>query len=147
MAGPPRDGKKAMAVLVVDDDEEIREVITEALVGEGYVVRCASNGKKAIEQLQAGLRPGVILLDLMMPVMDGWQFRSRQLADPQLASIPVVIISAGSEVRSWPNDCGCLRKPFDLDQLYEAIASAARTSSSPERPERLKSPGPESGTS
>jgi CheY-like chemotaxis protein len=147
MAGLSPDGKKAMAVLVVDDDEEIREVMTEALVAEGYVVRCAANGERAIEQLQTGFRPQVILLDLMMPVMDGWQFRSRQLAAAQWASIPVVIISAGNEVRSWPEQCGCLRKPFDLDQLYEAIASAARSSSSPGRAEGLKSPDPRSGAS
>src|SRR4051812_30460195 len=84
----------APTVMIVDDDESILDGLAELLESEGFRVATALHGMAAIEQLQAGLRPCVILLDLMMPVMDGWDFRQRQLADPRLRNIPVVIITA-----------------------------------------------------
>src|SRR5262245_34540626 len=88
-------------VLVVDDDEMIQESIREVLHDEGYDVALAQNGVEALAKLRAGPRPSVILLDLMMPVMDGWQFRSEQKKDGTLAAIPVIVITAaGSAVRS-----------------------------------------------
>src|SRR4051794_10046482 len=84
-------------VLVVDDDKDIREAIQSALVGEGYRVACAANGELALACLKVE-KPDLVLLDLMMPVIDGWQFRSRQLEVPEWEKIPIVIISAGGNV-------------------------------------------------
>src|SRR5262245_23155992 len=84
----------ASLVLVVDDDEEIRNALTEFLSDEGYGVVSASNGREALASLREGVHPSVILLDLMMPVMDGWDFRAEQLRDPGLRDIPVVVITA-----------------------------------------------------
>jgi CheY-like chemotaxis protein len=84
-----------MAVaLVVDDDVHIRESLSEYLQEEGFDVRSASHGLEALEVARRGPRPDVIVLDLLMPVMDGWDFRAAQLASPDLADIPVVVISA-----------------------------------------------------
>jgi CheY-like chemotaxis protein len=83
-------------VLVVDDDEAIRESLADLLADEGYRVQTASNGAEALSLLRppAQLRPCVILLDLMMPIMNGQEFYAEHQRDPTLASIPVVIISA-----------------------------------------------------
>src|SRR5512138_2541112 len=81
-------------VLVVDDDESVRESLALALELEGYMVLRAAHGIDALLVLRTGIRPDVILLDLEMPVMPGWEFRERQLADPALADIPVVIVSS-----------------------------------------------------
>jgi CheY-like chemotaxis protein len=83
------------SVLIVDDDEDIRESLIGCLEGEGYLPIAAPNGKLALELL-AGLQPPpcIIVLDLMMPVMDGRSFREEQLRSPTLAKIPVVLISA-----------------------------------------------------
>src|SRR5919206_1695644 len=89
MAAVPDRGE----VLVVEDDFAIRETLRELLEDEGYRVAWAANGKEALARLHERA-PRVILLDLMMPVMDGWEFRVAQQRDPALASIPVVVISA-----------------------------------------------------
>ena len=110
-------------VLVVDDDEGIREAMGAVLVDEGHRVFTAANGREAMDRLQGGLRPALILLDLMMPVMDGRQFRAAQLADSRLRQIPVVVITAGGDsgprremaVQAW------LPKPIELDRLLEEV--------------------------
>jgi CheY-like chemotaxis protein len=84
----------ADTVLVVDDDPEIRAALAELLETEGYEVVLAANGAAAMAHLRRGLRPCLILLDLMMPVMDGWDFRAEQRCDPELQDIPVAIITA-----------------------------------------------------
>jgi len=81
-------------LLLVEDEDEVREVITAVLETEGYRVRGAVNGAEALEILRSGLRPCMIILDLMMPVMDGWQFRTEQLRDAELLKIPTVVYSA-----------------------------------------------------
>ena len=81
-------------ILVVDDDDETRMMFTTLLEMQGYAVRAARNGFEALNALDAD-RPGVILLDLMMPVMDGFEFRRKQLERPEpVASIPVICVSA-----------------------------------------------------
>jgi CheY-like chemotaxis protein len=81
-------------ILVIEDDHAIRESLSELLEDEGYQVASATNGQEALEVLARVGPPCVILLDLMMPVMDGYEFMGRKTADPQLASIPVVVITA-----------------------------------------------------
>jgi CheY-like chemotaxis protein len=109
-------------VLVVDDDEDIRESIADALRECGYEVAVAINGRDALMKLRDGVRPSIILLDLMMPVMDGWQFRAQQTEDPGLADIPVIIISAAGANPGVPEGtCAYLRKPFNLRDLLREI--------------------------
>jgi CheY-like chemotaxis protein len=83
-------------ILVVEDDEALREGLADALLLEGYRVESAENGQTALRLLKAGARPCLILLDLMMPVMDGWTFRKELMKDPALADIPVVVMTAAS---------------------------------------------------
>ena len=108
-------------VFVVEDDSDIRESLVWLLEAEGYDVVGAANGLEAMERLRsAAAPPGVILLDLMMPVMNGWQFRSEQLRDPHFASIPVVVISADGSIQrkaSAIDAVGYLRKPIEIDEL------------------------------
>jgi len=112
-------------ILLVEDDYAIRETVADVLEGEGFEVTCAANGLEALRQLgEAASAPGVILLDLMMPVMDGWEFRAAQRHDPRFAAIPVVVLSAGagtegSLVRLAPD--AYLPKPFDLDRLLAVV--------------------------
>lgn len=111
-------------VLVVDDDYGIREVVAEFLFDEGYHVTGAADGRAALERLQAGEQPCVILLDLNMPVMTGWEFRDQQLQDPALASIPVIIISADRNLLVSPNlqAVDYFPKPIDFNRLIEVIS-------------------------
>ena len=110
-------------VLVVDDDETIRTTVAEALEFEGYAVASATNGAEALELVRQQ-RPQAIVLDLMMPVMDGWQFLEHCRADARCAGTPVLVISA---YRQLPQAAaglgvkGCITKPFDLDVLLGAV--------------------------
>ncbi|HET9597571.1 MAG TPA: response regulator [Anaeromyxobacteraceae bacterium] len=110
------------AILLVDDDEALRETLAEVLEDEGHAVECATDGADAMAKLRGGLRPDVILLDLMMPVMNGWQFREAQLADAELASMPVIVITAGRPERAI-DARKILKKPFDVEELLLAIAT------------------------
>ena len=106
-------------VLVVEDDPALRDVLRTLLADEGYAARTATDGAGALTLLQTW-RPDLILLDLMMPGMDGWSFRRAQLADLCLASIPVVILSAVSA--SWREAeqlgvAAVVAKPYDADAL------------------------------
>jgi CheY-like chemotaxis protein len=112
--------RAAPMVLVVDDEPDIRETIAEALMLEGYRVRTAPNGKSALEQARKG-RPDLILLDLMMPVMSGWQFLEAWREDPELGSIPVVVDTAFPDVQV-EGAAVLLRKPFDLTTLLTTIS-------------------------
>ncbi len=112
-------------VLVVEDDPDIRESLDLVLSDEGHQVTCASNGEEALALLgDERTRPGLILLDLMMPVMDGIQFRAAQLASPALRDIPVVIISADTQLGARAAELqvsGHFQKPVDLPTLYRVI--------------------------
>ena len=107
-------------VLIVDDDEDIRDALKDLLEDEGYRVLTADNGRDALETLAGGAAPRVILLDLMMPVMDGWQFRIEQKKDPLLAAIPVVVITAAGDVGEM--DVDVVPKPIDLERVLGAVA-------------------------
>jgi CheY-like chemotaxis protein len=113
-------------ILVVEDDADILRSIVQVLEDEGYSVRAAENGRAALAALRApgATAPCVILLDLMMPVMDGWAFRAEQLRDPTLAHIPVVLLTADGaavEKAALMNVAGALRKPVELLTLLSAI--------------------------
>lgn len=115
-----------MAVLVVDDDQYIREVIVELLEDEGYAVLQAANGSEALNVLQARAQlhlPCLILLDLMMPQMNGWEFRAAQQQTPDLAHIPVVTISAHADVLTalQIDAAEHLPKPLDIDRLLTIV--------------------------
>lgn len=114
-------------ILIVDDDADIRDGLSEFLSDEGFEVATASNGQVAMEWLRVH-RPKscVILLDLMMPLMDGWAFLRAKQSEPDLAALAVVIITAGpTEFDETPDIRGCLNKPIDLPSLLNAIASCS----------------------
>lgn len=119
-----------MNVLVVDDDPAIREVIAELLEDEGYVVAIAADGEEALAILQGQAAPPcLILLDLMMPRMNGWEFREAQRLDPSLAPIPVITISAHADLLSGGtrlDAAGHLPKPLDIDRLLATIRHYCR---------------------
>jgi DNA-binding response OmpR family regulator len=110
------------SVFIVEDDVDTREMLEHFLESEGFQVETAANGKIALERLEAGVRPGVILLDLMMPVMDGWQFRQAQVLDSALARIPVIVVSAAGRDRSTQIEADdYLPKPVNLDELLARV--------------------------
>jgi len=113
-------------LLLVEDDEDIRESLTAALEERGYPVEVAENGLEALDKLRSGCRPAVILLDLMLPVMDGWAFRSELLQDPELAGIPVIVLSAAASYWGTPERVSArFSKPFDLPALILEIDRCA----------------------
>jgi CheY-like chemotaxis protein len=112
-------------VMVVEDDRDVREAIAEILEDNDYRPIRASNGQEALDRLRAGgIKPCVILLDIMMPVMDGWQFRTQQRQDPQLSSIPVIVLTAHANVVEAANGmqaAASLKKPIQLDDLLSLV--------------------------
>jgi CheY-like chemotaxis protein len=116
------------AALVVDDDRDIRETVAELLEDHGYRVHCASDGREALEWLQEHPRETrVVVLDMMMPGMDGEQFLCEKEARPQLADLPVVVLSAqerGSAAGRHPSIKDWLMKPIRFDRLLRAIGHA-----------------------
>lgn len=112
-------------VLAIDDDPDILLAVKDVLELEGHRVLLARGGREALELLRGGARPSVILLDLMMPDVNGWEFRDRQRADASLAPIPVVVISgqgvSAREVAALGVD-DYLRKPVDVEQLLGAVS-------------------------
>jgi two-component system chemotaxis response regulator CheY len=118
------------SILLVEDDFDVREALVETLRDRGYLVESASDGEQAIQLLRGGARPGLILLDLMMPRMSGSEFRMAQLVDPALASLPVVLLSADGRMEEKAVALkvqGAIRKPIDLDELFSVIERLRRT--------------------
>lgn len=123
--------EEARTILVVDDDDDIREVVAMALETMGHPVEMARDGLDAMERLSAGLRPALILLDMMMPRMDGETFLTALRADPRLAHIPVVLLSAHNETRKKAAELradGFLVKPIDVDTLLGTVGRFAAPS-------------------
>jgi signal transduction histidine kinase len=109
-------------LLVVEDDIDIREALDGLLSMEGFRVKGCSNGREALDWLRSATRPDLILLDLMMPVMDGWQFRVAQKDDPKLAAIPVLALSADATAKAAAIDADAyLKKPVDYETLIDTI--------------------------
>ncbi len=105
------------SVLVVDDDQAIREIVAEVLRDEGYRVVCAENGKQALHELEGEKHPDLVLLDLMMPVMSGWEVLEEIQANEHLSRIPVVVVSA----MGAPGVREHLAKPIDLQRLLDTV--------------------------
>ena len=118
-------GHSGAAVLVVEDEPDIRETYRDVLETEGYCVLCASNGKEALAALAEGPRPGLILLDLMMPEMNGYDLLKVLRADRALASIPVTVVSAAGD-RTSVSGAPVLRKPVDIDTLLHVVDERCR---------------------
>jgi CheY-like chemotaxis protein len=116
-------------ILVVDDDEDIRVTIQQILEEEGYATLAAANGEEALRVIRSqARRPRLVLLDVMMPVMDGPRFQAKLAEDPGLAAVPVVILSAGGHapMRSGAGRAaGYLDKPVDLSTLIGTVRSLA----------------------
>lgn len=109
-------------ILVVEDDRDLRESLGDALRLEGYDVVCVEHGEAALRHLATGARPCVILLDLMMPVMDGWTFRQELLKDRDLSAIPVVLMTAAATSRATTvTSDGILFKPFEVGTVLDAV--------------------------
>ena len=130
-------------VLIVDDDDALRESICDLLEEDGYHAVQARDGVQALEHLQRREdKPGLILLDLMMPGMDGWSFRDAQLRDPILRTIPVVLMSSVQDVHNFRAD-GVLEKPLHLDQLLATVRQHHPNGHArPEKPRAGTSPAP-----
>lgn len=107
--------------LVIDDNTDIRVLLNQALGLGGFEVFEAENGKVAQKRLQEGVRPSVVLLDLMMPVMDGWQFLEWKNRHPEYDDIPVVIISAMPSNKEVAGTKAYLKKPIDLDRMLDLV--------------------------
>ncbi len=113
-------------VMIVEDDEDIRADLCAILRVKGFTVEDAANGRDALARLRAGTRPCVIVLDLMMPVMNGWELRQAMRAEPALAGIPVIVVSGAGRI---PDDeaatlapAAVLVKPFELAELIEVVS-------------------------
>jgi CheY-like chemotaxis protein len=108
-------------VLIVEDDEGIRDTLRFALELENYDVATAANGKLGLETLSQIPRPSLILLDLMMPVMNGWEFAESLKKDGHWTTIPVVIVTAYTEQAKAIDSKGILEKPVDLEALFRMV--------------------------
>jgi CheY-like chemotaxis protein len=121
-------------IMVVEDDPDIADAIALVLEDAGYAVTLAPNGREALEALhRARSLPRLILLDLMMPVMDGWQFRAEQKSSAELAAVPVALVSAHIDIRSEAarlDAVGWLKKPIDLQELLRLAEQHCSASAS-----------------
>ena len=120
---PPSPTATSTSVMVVDDDQDISDILSEILTRAGHSVVTARNGVEALEKLKS-VRPALILLDLNMPVMDGFEFRRLQRLDPAVAQVPTVIMSALYQMRERIAHLGvddALEKPIALERLLQVV--------------------------
>jgi len=111
-------------ILIVDDDAALRETLVQVMQDEGFRTAGAANGREALEYLRSHPPPNVILLDMMMPEMNGEEFREEQLRDARLSAVPVVVMSASGrlhELVSQMNPAATLTKPVSLDAVLSAL--------------------------
>jgi CheY-like chemotaxis protein len=134
--------RMADAVLVVEDDAELREMMAQRLHLAGFAPVTASNGHEALQLLRMGFPAKLILLDLTMPLMDGWAFRAVQRRDPYLADIPVIVVTARDP--SGVDAAACCAKPVDADDVVNKVRMVcASISRVPRRPPTHTSERPE----
>lgn len=111
-------------ILLAEDDEDLREAMVETLSDAGYTVEAVGNGRDALEWLEdTDHPPKLILLDLMMPIMDGWQFLEKREKAPKAASVPVVVLSASERFDSTNDTVLFMRKPVAVKPLLAIVAS------------------------
>jgi CheY-like chemotaxis protein len=112
-------------ILVIEDDQFIRDLMREILEGEGYNVATANNGQDALDQLRkTDHLPFLIMLDLMMPIKDGFTFRKEQQSDPRLQNIPVIVLSADRHMTTRQDELQAtdyLKKPASIDDIVDAV--------------------------
>ncbi|NUQ77733.1 MAG: response regulator [Polyangiaceae bacterium] len=116
------------SILLVEDDTDVREALAYLLSDQGYDVACAEDGQEALTYLHEGHKPALILLDLMMPRMNGFEFRAAQKREPELASIPVIVLSASGNVAARTSGLDAavaLEKPIAFEKLCRAIEQVA----------------------
>jgi CheY-like chemotaxis protein len=116
---------KGPKILVVEDDEDAREAMIALLQMKGYRAVPAGNGREALDYLDQASAPDLIILDLWMPVMDGWHFRSEQIRNPRLAHIPVIVVTALSD-RADVDANEIIIKPVDVDRLLTTVDQYCR---------------------
>ena len=116
-------------IRIVDDDRDIRESLRDLLEEHGFAVLCAEHGERALELLRgAASLPVLILLDVAMPVMDGYAFRAAQLADPAIAGVPIVVMTADGQLEDKRTRLRCehvLRKPMTVQELLAIVAACS----------------------
>ncbi|HEX5938970.1 MAG TPA: response regulator [Dehalococcoidia bacterium] len=113
----------ALTVLVVEDDERIQRLVELVLRGEGYCVLQASDGRRALELLDRE-KPDLVILDLMLPLLDGWTLREKMRQQPATAEIPVILMSAVRNLRETARQlqvADYLSKPFEIDDLVRSV--------------------------
>lgn len=114
-------------VLIVEDDADLRDMMAQFLLLEGFRPETVSNGEEALEYLRRRPMPAVILLDMMMPVMDGWEFRREQQRDPKVANVPVIVLTALDRTRVGDiGEAAFVKKPLDFDRLLELVRRYCR---------------------
>jgi CheY-like chemotaxis protein len=123
MSAPP-----PAPLMIVDDDDDLREALADIMTAQGYEVAAFADARAALAALEAGVTPFLILLDLMMPGMSGWEFRAAQLENPTLALIPVVVVTAAgslSDSTGTLSSVEVLHKPFTLEVISLVVARYA----------------------
>ena len=124
MVARETNGHMPKLILIVEDDPDVAESVAAVLEAEGYRTDIAANGCEALAHLQKNSQPDLILLDMMMPVMDGWKFREEQRKLPALASIPVVTVTADGDARGKAaaiQAAGHMAKPVEINRLLDEV--------------------------
>ena len=111
-----------LRILVVEDDDDIRNVMVDVLESEGYHAEAATNGKEALELLHTIDKPCLVLLDMMMPIMNGREFLDKVMVDSYLTPIPVLIVSAVADKTDTKGAVGFLKKPVDIDMVLDMVS-------------------------
>jgi CheY-like chemotaxis protein len=113
------DAKNPKTILIIEDDPDFRDTLSDLLYRRGYAVACAENGRGALDYLRL-VRPSLILLDLAMPVMNGREFRKSQRSDPRLESVPTIVITGSSDISDVDADA-LFHKPINPSALLNTI--------------------------
>jgi DNA-binding response OmpR family regulator len=116
--------EKVDTVLIVEDDADLRNSLAELLALRGFKVVTVEDGREALDTLASGLSPCLIILDLMLPIVNGWEFRSQQLADPRFSGIPTIILSGVNDLEAESQRLQAIAfvpKPLDIDFLFKTV--------------------------